>query len=126
MNYYEKLIEQIIQDFNSIKFVFVQDGDAYCQNNGLEYYVDSCFYIPFSREIQVGIYSDLELKVIGILHQIGHDQSNNDDNCCIYSQQLQAWKKAYTLAKQYGLQLSHKIFEYTLDCLDTYNKPQYF
>ncbi|HRT03791.1 MAG TPA: hypothetical protein P5513_07620 [Candidatus Diapherotrites archaeon] len=55
---YKKVIKQITKDFKDIKFVFVKHGDQYCCANGEDYYINNSFYMPFYKEIQVGIYSN--------------------------------------------------------------------
>ncbi len=82
--------------------------------------------MPFYKEIQVGIYSNQELKVIGMLHQIGHYIQSNNEYDNIFMKQLGAWKEAYKLIKQYNIQITDEMIEYFINCLNSYNKEQYY
>lgn len=117
------LIEKLSIDFN-IKIIQIVSGDEYHLSNGDVYANRS--YIIGNDIIQLGIYDDINLKLISLFHEIGHIiVSNNHSyeeilNFSEFEIEKLAWDYGYKEAELYNIQFSKESKEWALKQLNTY------
>jgi len=96
---------------------------CYWEKSGMEKedYINKSY--TCGNEIILGIYDDLELKLISFFHEVGHIASIlfNEEIENKYEQEKLAWDVGLQIAASYGVYFSEKTENWANQQLETYN-----
>ena len=118
-----------LSDFQAVANRYVRNviqvvlGDAHCQANGTEEYLNHSYIA--SPNIYLGIYDDEELKLASFFHELGHVLVPKDFAASVeyYSPDVEreAWRIGFEVAKnEHGLEFSQKAHEWAEGQIQTY------
>lgn len=114
----------IAKDFD-LKIVQVIVDDENCNDNGVDNYINSSYII--GDTIYLGIYDDINKKIISFFHEIGHhiidrdfiDETIKKQNCSFLIEQ-KCWQIGFELAEQYKYCFDSDVYEWANEQTKTY------